>query len=407
VDPIVELRKPALDRLPSSGSDDPLTLRIVPSDQDDPALELTHHKPWDTFFVRLLVTLLAVGLPFAFVARRIRTPLDGWAAGVDIVGIVLLVGITAITTRWVMGPVTALSRAAARAEAGDLTARVVPGGGREIRLLGQTFNAMLQRLGGMLFRLRGEVAESAAKLVVAAEQLAAATLEQTRVASQTSLSMEELLRGSVSIAETAAHVAAQAGDLRAKIATAQKDISQNGEKMVELAHRIGDIEAILALIDDIADQTNLLALNAAIEAARAGEAGRGFGVVADEVRRLAERSKAAAAQIVTLVEAAQVQSRSTVTAVELRGRQITDWLQIMATMAESSGAVQLATQQQRSNVEQAMVAIEAIAQGSRSVAATAQEIAMAASRQGALSSELAWADERGAQGETQESYRGA
>jgi methyl-accepting chemotaxis protein len=370
-------------------------------------LEVTHHKPWDTFFVRMLVTWFAVGLPFVIVWRQVRHALVGWGTGVDVVGIVLLVAVTAATTRLLVRPITALAGAAARAEAGDLTARVVPGGGGEIRLLGQTFNSMLERLAGMRFRLRAEVAESAAGLAMAAEHLAAATLEQTLAATQTSSTMEELARGTVSIAETAAQVATQAGDLRAKITTAQADIKQNGEKMVDLAHRIGDIEAILALIDDIADQTNLLALNAAIEAARAGEAGRGFGVVADEVRRLAERSKAAGAQIATLVDAAQVQSRSTVMAVELRGLQITDWLQIMATMAESSGAVQLATQQQRSNVEQAMVAIEGIAQRSRSVAATAQEIALAASHQGDLSTDIAWSGERSAQGQTGEAHGGA
>ncbi len=405
--PNVEVRKPALDRHPISAAGDPAVLRILPTRQGEPGLEVTHHKPWDTFFVRMLVTLFAVGLPFVIVWRQIRHALVGWETGVDVVGIVLLVAVTAATTRLLIRPITALAGAAARAEAGDLTARVAPGGGGEIRLLGQTFNSMLERLAGMRFRLRAEVAESAARLAMAAEHLAAATLEQTMAATQTSSTMEELARGSVSIAETAAQVATQAGDLRAKITTAQTDIKQNGEKMVELAHRIGDIEAILALIDDIADQTNLLALNAAIEAARAGEAGRGFGVVADEVRRLAERSKAAGAQIATLVDAAQVQSRSTVMAVELRGLQITDWLQMMATMAESSGAVQLATQQQRANVEQAMVAIEGIAQGSRSVAATAQEIALAASHQGDLSTDIAWSGERSAQGNAREAHGGA
>jgi methyl-accepting chemotaxis protein len=407
VSPIVDLRQPALDRIPISAAVEPAVLRILPTRQGESGLEVTHQKPWDSFFVRMLVALFAVGLPFVIIWLQIRHALVGWGAGVDVVGIVLLVAVIAATTRLVMRPVTALSHAAARAEAGDLSARVVPGGGGEIRLLGQTFNTMLERLAGMRFRLQGQVAESAARLATAADKLAAATLEQTTAASQTSSSMEELSRGSDSIAETAAQVATQAGDLRAKIATAQTDIKLNGEKMVELAHRIGDIDSILALIDDIADQTNLLALNAAIEAARAGEAGRGFAVVADEVRRLAERSKAAGAQIATLVDAAQVQSQSTVMAVELRGHQITDWLQIMATMAESSRAVQLATQQQRSNVEQAMVAMEGIAQGSRSVAAIAQELALAASLRGDLYTDVAWSGERTAQDETGEPYRGA
>jgi methyl-accepting chemotaxis protein len=252
------------------------------------------------------------------------------------------------------------------------------------------------------------VAESAAQLASASEQLAAATLEQTTAASQTSSSMEELSQSTVSIAQTAAGVATQAGEVRAKIAMAQTELQASGERVVALAHRIDEIDGILALINDIADQTNLLALNAAIEAARAGDAGRGFAIVADEVRRLAERSKAAAAQIAKLVEDAQAQSQATVIAVETRGRQLELWLAMTGAMAEASGQVQLATEQQRSAVEQAVSAIEHIAEGSRSVAVTAQEIAIAASRQGELADDLAWsADERYSMGENRQAHHGA
>jgi methyl-accepting chemotaxis protein len=210
--------------------------------------------------------------------------------------------------------------------------------------------------------------------------------------------MEDLARGSIAIAETAARAATQTGEVRANVAAAQADVRLNGERMVELAHRVDDIEGILVLINDIADQTSLLALNAAIEAARAGEAGRGFAVVADEVRRLAERSKAASGQIAALVDAAQVQSQTTVMAVENRGRQMQEWLEMMAAMAEASGQVQIATEKQRATVEETVAAIEHIAERSRLVAATAQEIAVAAARQDELAAELAWTtDERSSQ----------
>jgi methyl-accepting chemotaxis protein len=262
---------------------------------------------------------------------------------------------------------------------------------------------MLERLSGMLVGLRGEVADSAGELATAAEQLAAVTAEQTSAASQTSATMEELSRGTLSIADTAAGVATQAGEVRASIASAQTELQAAADRVVGLARRVGEIEGILVLLNDIADQTNLLALNAAIEAARAGDSGRGFAVVADEVRRLAERSKAAAGQIATLLVGAQVESQATVTAVERRGRQMALWLDMMRTMAEASGRVQLATQAQRSSVEQAVVAVELIAERCRSVAATAQGIALAASRQGELATDLAWsATERGAQGQEEE-----
>ncbi|MDQ6877419.1 MAG: methyl-accepting chemotaxis protein, partial [Candidatus Dormibacteraeota bacterium] len=127
----------------------------------------------------------------------------------------------------------------------------------------------------------------------------------------------------------------------------------------------------------------------AIEAARAGDAGRGFAVVADEVRRLAERSKSAAAQIGKLVEGAQAQSTDTVMALEKGVKQMDRGLVMMKAMAEVSSQVQLASQQQRSSTEQVVRAIEHIAEGSRSVAITAQEIAASAARQGELAAELA------------------
>jgi methyl-accepting chemotaxis protein len=407
VSPIVELKKLAPGPLPSNDAADPPALRIVALPPAAYGLQAARHKPWDSFFVRMLVTLLVVGLSFVVVGRQIPSSLVGWGAGVDVVGILLLVGITAVATRLVMRPVTALSRAAALAEAGDLTVRVVPGGGGEMRLLGHTFNAMLQRLASMVFRLRGEVAESAANLALAAEQLAAVTLQQATAASETSASMEEMARTAATIAETADGVATQAGEVRAKIAMARSDLKASGENVEALAQRVGEIEGILTFIDDIADQTNLLALNAAIEAARAGEAGRGFAVVADEVRRLAERSKAASAQIATLVEGAQVQSRASVMAVETRGSQMELWLVMMGAMAEASGRVRLATQEQRSTVELAVAAIEHIAEESRSVAASAKEIATSALRQGELSTDVAWSDQPGAQSATRESHRGA
>ena len=301
----------------------------------------------------------------------------------------LLIGFAIMLAIFTTKPIVTLSRAAARVEAGDLTARVKLGGGAEVRQLGDSFNAMVDRLSGVLLRLRGEVTESATKLSEVAEQLASATLEQTTAATATSASMEEVARTSAAIADTVDRVAMQAGEAQTNLELAQTDLKASGDRTLALAGRVNEIEGILELINDIADQTNLLALNAAIEAARAGDAGRGFAVVADEVRRLAERSKAAAAQIAKLVEGAQAQSSETVMALEKGVKQMERGLKMMQAMAEVSGQVQVATQQQRTSTEQVVLAIEHIAEGSRSVAVTAQEIAAAAARQGALAADLA------------------
>jgi methyl-accepting chemotaxis protein len=302
---------------------------------------------------------------------------------------VLLIGFAIVVAVLTTRPIGALSRAAASVEAGDLTARVHLRGGEEVRNLGATFNAMVERLSGVLERLRGEVTESAVKLSEVADQLASATLEQTTAATATSASMEEVARTSGAIADSVDRVAIQALEAQTNLELAQTDLKASGDRTLALAGRVNEIEGILDLINDIADQTNLLALNAAIEAARAGDSGRGFAVVADEVRRLAERSKAAAAQIAKLVEGAQAQSSETVMALEKGVKQMERGLKMMQAMAEVSGQVQVATQQQRASTDQVVLAIEHIAEGSRSVAVTAQEIASAAARQGALAADLA------------------
>ncbi len=246
----------------------------------------------------------------------------------------------------------------------------------------------LHRLQALVSGLRGEVMESAGRLSEAAGRLASVTATQTKTATQTAAGMEELARSSVAISDTVAGVASQAVEVRANVEMALTFLKTSGDRAVSLARRVAEIEAIVTLINKIADQTNLLALNAAIEAARAGDAGLGFAVVADEVRRLAERSKASASQITALVKGAQEETADTVSAIEHRNQQLEGWLGMMQTMADASDSVRRASQQQLSTTGVIVDAIEHIAEGSRVVAVTAQEIAAAAVVQRSLAAEL-------------------
>ncbi len=315
----------------------------------------------------------------------------GLAALIAALAIAVTVALVIVIARWLARPVLDLSGAAARVAGGELATRVTPSGAREVRQLGERFNAMIDQLDHLVSGLRSlssQASQSASKMSTAAEALAAATTEQTAAATETSASMEELARTSTSIAETLQRVSVQAQETRENLDQARADMQASGTRTLALAERVNDVNEIIGLINEIADQTNLLALNAAIEAARAGETGRGFAVVADEVRRLAERSKSSAGKISKIIENARSESNATVMAMEQSTKQMERGLKLLEDVVEASSQVQVITQQQRSATEQVLEAMEQIAAGSRQVSNTAQEISKAAAGQAGLAADM-------------------
>ncbi|MDQ1437554.1 MAG: methyl-accepting chemotaxis protein [Acidimicrobiaceae bacterium] len=233
-----------------------------------------------------------------------------------------------------------------------------------------------------------EVTANAADMSSASEQLASTTLEQTGTVTETSATMEELARSSTAIAATVQQVAAQAGETRDSLEEAARHIEASSERTLALSERVGQITGILDLINELADQTNLLAVNAAIEAARAGEAGRGFSVVADEVRRLAERSKASSADIAAIIASAQEESAGTVSAMETGARRMAHGMRLLEQVADGTAQVSLNTQQQGQATQQVVEAMDQLTDSSRQVATTAQQIAASAGTLAALASQL-------------------
>lgn len=306
-------------------------------------------------------------------------------------GILLATALSIVFARRTAVPVVALASGARKVAKGDLTTRVEPSGPRELRELMEAFNAMVDSLSALVKQVQSastEVDTAAAQLSASSEELAATTTQQSSAVTEVSATTEELARASSSIADTVDEVAAQSTETRDNLEQAEADIALSSERTLALTARVGEINAILSLINDIADQTNLLALNAAIEAARAGEDGRGFAVVAEEVRQLAERSKSSAAEIAVIVDGIHSETNATVMAMEKGATQMQRGLRLQESVTNATSQVRMTTQQQRSATGQVVETMEQLTQASRQVSDTAQEIAASAALLATLASNL-------------------
>jgi len=329
-----------------------------------------------------------------------------------------------------MRPLKELTRAAERITEGSLDEQIKVESNDEVGQLAGAFNNMTQVI---VKNLQGEIEKSnrmvmsvkeaiqqlstsANELMAISTQQAAGSSEQATAVQQATTTSEEIAATAKQVSENAGRVEALADNAAASstegqeaVSTAVEGMSQLkdqvrsiAEAMLELGENSQKIGGIIDIIDEISDQTNLLSLNAAIEAAGAGEAGKRFSVVANEVRRLADRTADATNQVKVLIVQIQQATNSTIMLTEEGSKgvdaasslvaNISEALEkITSAVAETTGAaseIKLMTQQQTTASEQMTETIVEVRDVAVQVATSSQETTQAISELTSLAERL-------------------
>ncbi|CAN5761929.1 hypothetical protein BH11MYX3_BH11MYX3_34190 [soil metagenome] len=315
-----------------------------------------------------------------------------------VLGVLVSLVSSFLIARSIMRPLARILTGVTEISNGNLSHRIGSLGRDELGHLGTSFDEMAARRKQaetdatermeQRTKVLARVAEIATRLAASAEELAATTAgqaagaqEQSAAVAETTSIVEEVVQTSAQAAERAqaiaqgareAAVSGQAGQESLGAATttmeaARKQATRVAESILSLAEHAQSIEEIITTVDDIAEQSNMLALNAAIEASRAGEYGRGFGVVAVEMKALADASKSATQQVSRILGTIQKQSNQAVMMAETSTRGLDE-------AARAAEAVQISMRSLADAIANAATASAQIAASARQQSVGRQQV---------------------------------
>ena len=319
-----------------------------------------------------------------------------------LLALVFAVAINYLVTNSITEPLAKAVSIANSLSEGDLTVKIEFTRKDEAGLLLSAMQNMVKSLRSMTGKIgksSSTIASSSEELSVTVEEITRRVNEQANKANQVATASTEMSQTVLDIAKNASNIAASSNDTLNvahdgkgvvtktvdEVQEISRTVSESSQLITSLGERSKQIGEIIDVIKDIADQTNLLALNAAIEAARAGEQGRGFAVVADEVRKLAERTSKATTEISGMIQGIQGETDQAVSAmentlkrVELGARLSTEAGDALQKIVESVNGLQAMVQQIASATEEMSTVSETISSDIEVIASVSQETSLSA-----------------------------
>ncbi|MTH53963.1 HAMP domain-containing protein [Bacillus mangrovi] len=322
--------------------------------------------------------------------------------------------------RSIVRPIRLLSGVAEKVSGGDLTEKVQVSSRDDLGQLGMAFNRMIDSLTGLLShieqssstlaassvevqehsvevsRITREIAQSVDELSDGAETQMTSTEETAKAIQEIASGVQHVAERAASVSHSVTEAAEQTHKGRVYIEKASKqmdEINHSVEETTRLVKELGEksaeINKIVDVITGISEQTNLLALNAAIEAARAGEHGKGFAVVADEVRKLAEGSKQSAEQITTLIRSIQKRTDLVIEHMEAEKTQTAEGLILMKETGDNFQTILQAVENVSGQMEEVSATAEQMSASSQEVTASVEEMASIATESASSSEQVA------------------